>query len=73
MRHYTAQDNGLVQHWGGLSQSLVRARCRAVVLEVIPRAVLGQDHGGDCIVEIGDGDRSVEDADGDIAMGIDDD
>ena len=44
-----------------------------MVLEVIPRAVLGQDHGGDCIVEIGDGDRSVEDADGDIAMGIDDD
>ena len=54
----------------GLSQSTIRARCRAVVLEVIPGAVCRPDHGGNCVVEIGDRDRCMEDADGDIVSGV---
>ena len=49
-----------------LSQFAVRTRCRAVVLEVIPGAVRRLDHGGDCTLEVGDGDCCVEDTDSDI-------
>jgi len=54
----------------GLSQSPVRARCRAVVLEVIPGADRRPDHGGGCVVEVGDRDCRVEDVDGDIVPGV---
>ena len=54
----------------GVSQSAVRARCRAVVLEVIPGAGRRPDHGGDCVVEVGDRDIGMEDADGDIVPGV---
>lgn len=43
---------------------------RAVVLEVIPGAVRRPDLKGDCIVEVGDGDRCMEGADGDIVPGV---
>jgi len=38
----------------GVSQSAVRARGRAVVLEVIPGAIRRPDHRGDRAVEVGD-------------------
>ena len=54
----------------GVSQSAVRARGRAVVFEVISGANCRPDHGSDCIMEVGDGDGSLEDADGDIVPGV---
>lgn len=65
-RHYTSQDNGLLQPWGGagISQPAVRARCRSVVFEVTPRAIRRSDQGSDCIVEVSDGDSRVEEIDG---------
>jgi hypothetical protein len=54
----------------GISQSTVWARCREVVLEVIPGAIRRPDHRGDCAVEVGDGDRCMEDADDDIVSRV---
>ena len=69
-RHYTAQDNGLVQPWvgrvfldppfGPVSSGGSRSYTRSG-----PRG-----HGGDCAVEVGDRDRSMEDADGIIVPGV---
>ena len=71
-RHYTAQDNGLVQPWvgAGISQSPVRTRCRAVVFKIILGAVRRLDYRGNCAVEVGDRDCCVEDIDGDIMSGL---
>jgi len=41
-----------------------------VVLEAISGAVRGPDHGGDCVVEVGDRDLGMEDADRDIVLGV---
>jgi len=41
-----------------------------MVLEVIPGAGCRPDHGGNCVVEVGDRDCCVEDADGDIVPGL---
>ena len=54
----------------GVSQSSVRARRREVVLEVILGTVRWPDNGGDCALEVGDRDRCLEDADGDIVPGM---
>ena len=70
-RHYTIRDNGLVQPWGaGLHQSTVRARCRGVVFEVVSGTVSGPDNGSDRALEIGDRDRSLEDADAVVVPGV---
>ena len=71
-RHYTAQDNGLVQPWEGrvfLNPPFgpgVEQWFSKLYLERVRRP----DHGGDCAVEVGDRDRCVEDADGDIVPGV---
>ena len=41
-----------------------------MVFKIIPGAVRRPDLGGDRSVEVGDRDRSVEDADGDIVPGM---
>lgn len=52
--------------WEGLPQSSFRARCRGLVLEAVSIAAHMTDHGGDCIVEIGNRNRCMEDSDDDI-------
>ena len=71
-RHYTVSGQRTRAALGGagVSQSPVRARCRAVVLEVIPGAGRRPDHGGDCAVEVGDRDRGMEDTDGVVVPGV---
>jgi hypothetical protein len=54
----------------GLPQSTVYPRCRAMLFKVIPGAALRPDHRGDCVREVGDGNRCMEDADGDIVPGV---
>jgi hypothetical protein len=54
----------------GVSQSAVRARDRAVVLEAIPGAGCRPDHRGDCVVEVGDRDFCVENTYSDIVSGV---
>ena len=68
--HSSGQRTHAAVGGAGVSQSPVRARCRAVVLEVIPGAGGRPDHGGDCVVEVGDRDIGMEDADGDIVPGV---
>ena len=41
-----------------------------MVLEGIPGAAKWPDHRGDCALEVGDGDRCIEDADGAIVPGV---
>jgi len=41
-----------------------------MVFKGIPGAAKRPDHGGDCALEVGDGDFCVEDADGDIVPGV---
>src|SRR5208283_2724619 len=53
-----------------VSQFPVRARCRAVVLEIIPGTVSMPNHGGDCAVEIGNRDGCMEDANGDSVPSV---
>ncbi len=43
---------------------------QAVFLETLPGAISWSDQRSDCYVEVGDRDRSVEDADGDIVSGV---
>jgi len=54
----------------GLHQPAVRARCRGVVLETLPGADGRPDHGSDRVLEIGDRNRSLEDADAVVVPGV---
>ena len=71
-RHYTAQDNGLVQPWVG--RVFLNPPFGPGVEQWFSKLYLersaGRTNGGDCVMEVGDRDRSVEDADGDIVSGV---
>ena len=54
----------------GVFQSSFWAKCRGVVFEVISGTVSRLNNGGDCIVEIGDRDGSMEDPDGVVVPGV---
>ena len=41
-----------------------------MVFKIIPGAVFRPDLGGDCVMEVGDRDFGMEDADGDIVQGV---
>ena len=64
VKHYTAEDNGLVQPWEGrvFINPPFGPGVEQWFRKSVHGAARGPDHGSDRALEVGDRDRSVEDS-----------